>query len=305
MDKCRQDFIRYVQSAKAFDLSEKIKLVVFATGIKPAAYVRLKIGPKNLECKAHFEKHLKDCRIKFLRSGPKTYEEISAVKRNAVVWTPAGIWFGYDLFADKRAKQNFLTYKILKSKGQHARADCIGAGIFGYPSCCQKQYTKEHSMNYVRKHYTYYGFYKKTQDVDRKFPYIFHFPCTTTCTRTQTMNARHRALVKRHAPHVFASFTAKHHFTTPVIVDSVSDILDNAGLSIWSRKNGTNAELITKEKINGHHYLVSHLTKKSLLKGEIYPAHMTIRHETGMVTLGKKKGTLARLHHERRIPQWQ
>ncbi len=109
-----QELVHFVQSSKGFGAFEKIKLIVFASGAKKACFVRLKISSENLDEKAHFEKHLKECKKSFIVSRPKTFEEISSVTKNKSVLKPAGIWYGYDLFADTRTKKLFLKYRQLK-----------------------------------------------------------------------------------------------------------------------------------------------------------------------------------------------
>ncbi len=305
MNKCQLDLIHYVQSAAGFDAIDKIKIIVFATGLKKAAIVRLKIGPHNMEDKAHFEKHLKQCGALFAVRGPRTFEEISAIKRNRIIWKPSGIWFGYNLFTDRKTKQLFSKYQKMKHNNRHAQADVLGSQIFGYPSCCQRQYSKEHSLNYIRKKYTYYEFYNKTRQTDVRFPFIFHFPCTTSCKKTTYMNSRHKHLVQKYAPRFYENFARKERFAAEVIVDSVSDVLNDAGKSIWKRKDGADTSLITREKISGHHLILSELARNELERGTVFSSRITIQYDAASVVLLKKTGFIKGIHHERSVPQWQ
>lgn len=301
MDNAHKQLIHFLQSAGGFGAFEKIKLIVFAAGLKKAAFVRLKISPRNLECKSHFEKHLRECRIPFIVSHAKTYEEISAVKRNKVMWKPAGIWFGYDVFADKKTKELFMKYLRLKHNDKHSDADRIGARIYGYPACCQKQYTLEHDLQYIKRHYSYFEFYKKVHDVDWKLPFIFHIPCSANCRKSSKMNELHKKVVRKYAPGFYESFVAREGFVTDVIVDSFSDITDDYGRSIWQRKDGYDAALITKKKIKGNYYMLSYLSKKELQRGLVCEATLTTQYDTAEVKLGRKKGMIKNLHHRRKF----
>ena len=40
------------------------------------------------------------------------------------------------------------------------QADELGGKLYGYPSCCIKKFSKERSNTYLKKHYTYYEYYK-------------------------------------------------------------------------------------------------------------------------------------------------
>ena len=297
----QKELIHFTQSERGFSANDKIKIIVFASGVKKAAYVRLKIDGKNLDSKAHFERHLKDCCSVFISSRPKTYEEIESVKKNKVVWQPAGIWFGYDIFADTKTRDLFLKYKQLKHDDRHSSADRIAAKIYGYPSCCQKQYTKEHGLDYIRKNYTYYEFYRKVHDLAKKFPFVFHTPCSVACSHTKAMNDKHEKIVQKTASKFYKSFASSETFRTEVIVDSLSDIFDENNKSIWKQKDGYEFSLVTKNRIRGNYYMLSHLVRKELERGTVYQARIVVRNDSSDIWLGRKKGKIDDLHHRRRF----
>ncbi|MBI4016640.1 MAG: hypothetical protein HY363_03010 [Candidatus Aenigmarchaeota archaeon] len=294
-----QELVHFVQASKGFGAFEKIKLIIFASGEKKACFVRMKISSENMDEKAHFEKHLKECGKKFIVSRPKTFEEIIRVTKNKAVWKPAGIWYGYDLFADTRTKNMFLKYRQLKHDNNHKTADKIGAKIYGYPACCMTQYSKEHDVNYIKKNYSYYQFYKKVHAVDKKLQFIFHIPCSVECNASRRMNEEHKRTVIKLARKFYCSYSAKYVFNVDVIVDSFSDIFDDNGKSIWEKKNGCDAAFLTAKKINGKYYLLSCLTKKQLEKWAVYAASIKTQYDTAQLNLGRKKKTLKNFHHQR------
>lgn len=290
---------QFVEQAEGFDPQHKLKLIVFSADKKKATYVRLKIGTNNLDEKHHFENHLKQCNFTYLVSKPKTYEEIKTIKKNTVIWQSAGIWFGYDLFQNKKLLQQFKTYKTLLKKQQHKKADALGAALYGYPSCCQKEYGKQHDIDYTKKKYTYYQYYKKIHDTEQKFPFIFHTPCSTKCRRTEKLNRTYKKTVHHEAPHFYKNYTKKRQFTATLVSDTYSDILDNKNNSIWTHKNAYEHAMLTLKPINKHHYLLSYLSKKELPLGSTYSARITTSCETATIKLDKKKRTIKNFHHER------
>jgi len=160
LDKQRKYLIDFAQRAQGLDDYNRLKLILFATGVKPCTYVQLKINPKNLDEKAHFERHLKEERIPFLVSRPKAYEEIVAIRGNAIKWKIMGTWYGYDLFDGDKSFRLFQKYLKLVKKQRHAEADRTSGELYDYPKCCIEHYIKEHGLAFLRKNYTHYSYYK-------------------------------------------------------------------------------------------------------------------------------------------------
>ena len=106
----------------------------------------------------------------------------------------------YGAYEPAKIKKLFAAYESLLLKGKQRMADKLGAELYGYPACCQKEYTKEHDMQYVENKYTAYAFYKKLHDVDIRFPFIFHSPCSLSCLQTKELNKRHKTIIKKYAP---------------------------------------------------------------------------------------------------------
>ncbi len=293
MDKQRKRLVEFAQAAKGFDGYNMLKLILFAAGAKPATFVQLKISPENLDEKAHFEKHLKAGRVPFLVSRPKAYEEIVAIKGNAVKWRILGTWFGYDLFDGNRSFDNFRKYLALV--------------LYDYPACCITHYIKEHDLKFLRKNYTHYAYYKHLHSVERKYPLVMHTPCSTKCRATGRMNAEYARTIRNSAPKFWKSFTNVKKQKADVIVGSESELLQDVVYNIRSTapvfpaKDGHEYNLITMKPIAGHYYMISHLTKKSIEKGTVLPAAINMKFDYADVKLGKPKKVIKNLHHERKF----
>ncbi len=301
MDDALRELVHFVQSARGFDALQKIKLIVFASGVKNVAFVRLRIGSGNLGEKHHFEKHLKQARVLFRVSQAKTVEEITEVKKNWVVWRPNGLWFAYDLFCDVQTKKLFAQYESLLLQGLHARADALGAQLYGYPLCCQKEYTKEHDPAYIGRKYTAYEFYKKLHEVDEKFPFIFHSPCSLSCASTKRMNQQYKSLVKEYALRFYVSFVSSYSFTTELIVDTYAYLCDDVGKAVWPVRDGYDYSLLTRKPVQQKFFLLSYLTRKKLKRGTVFSASVTVRYDVPRIVLGRKVKEFKQLFHQRRL----
>ena len=307
MDKQRKRLVEFAQAAKGFDGYNRLKLILFAAGAKPATFVQLKISPENLDEKAHFEKHLKAGRVPFLVSRPKAYEEIVAIKGNAVKWSIQGTWFGYDLFDGNRSFDNFRKYLALVKKQKHAQADRLSGKLYDYPKCCISHYIQEHNLKFLRKNYTHYSYYRHLHAVERKFPLAMHTPCSTKCRATGRMNAEYARTIRNSAPKFWKSFTAVKKQKADVIVGSESELLQDVVYNIRSTapvfpaKDGHEYNLITMKPIMGHYYIISHLAKKSIEKGTVLPAAINMKFDYADVKLGKPKKVIKDLHHERKF----
>ncbi|MEM4254346.1 MAG: hypothetical protein QXR48_03110 [Candidatus Woesearchaeota archaeon] len=307
MDKQRKQLIDFAQTAQGLDDYNKIKLILFATGIKPATFIQLRINPKNLDEKAHFEKHLKALRIPFLVSRPKAYEEITRIRGNTIKWKIMGTWYGYDLFDGNKSFRLFQKYLGLVKKQEHAQADKTSGQIYDYPKCCINHYIKEHNLTFLRKKYTHYSYYKHLHDVERKFPLVMHTPCSTECKATRKMNEKYAYVLKKFAPKFWKRFSATKKYSTDVIVDNESELLQDVVYGIKSTapvfpvKDGHEYSLVTLKKLDDHYYILSYLTKKHIERGTILPARITNRFTYADIKLGKPKKVISGLHHERKF----
>jgi len=295
------DLINFAQAAKGLDSRNKLKLILFAAGVKPNAHVVLRIDAKNLDEKHHFEKHLLDASILFQVSRAKGYEEISAVRKNKVVWTQAGIWFGYDLFRDLGSLAKFRQYVKLIGKQKHEKADAIGAGLYGYPACCTREYTKGHDVAYIQEHHSYHDYYAKLFEADRKFPFVFHYVCSQHCAATSRLNALYKRVVKRFARKFFNRYTEKKSYNATLIVDAESDVLDSKGKTIWPVRSAHDYSLITQKPLDAHYYLLNHFTHWSLQRGTVLDAKVTIQYDYADVALGDVVDVLPEPVHQRKF----
>lgn len=307
MDKERKQLIDFAQTAKGLDDYSKTKLILFAAGVKPATFIALKIDPKNLDEKEHFERHLKNCRIPFLAGSARAYEEIIAIKGNAVKWKIRGSWYGYDLFDGNKSFREFQQYITLVKNQRHAQSDRVSGKLYDYPKCCIEHYIKEHDLKFLRKNYTHYSYYKHLHDVERAFPLVMHTPCSGKCAASRKINAKYAAALKKCAPKFWKQFSAVKKWNTDVIADTESELLQDVVYNIRSTapvfpvKDGHEYSLITLKPLDSHYYILSYLTKKSISRGTILPAKITTRFTYADVKLGKPKKVIKDLHHERKF----
>lgn len=300
MDEVTQ-LVRFAETAKGFDVVQKLKLILFAVKVKPNTYVVLKISPKNLEEKAHFEQHLKRNNIIFEVSRSKSYEEITQVKDNMIKWEIKGVWYGYDLFKTKKTKKEFKEYKRLLKAQEHAEADKIAGKIYGYPSCCNEEYTKEHDLNYVKQKYSYCQYYKRMLEQDKQRPFVFHYVCSPKCGATIKMNNKYSNAIKKFAPKLWQEYSAKEIIKTDVIIDTESDIFDDNAKSIWPNKDCHDYAAIALHQIKGSYYMLSCLTKSMIPRGTIASAKITMQYNYASVTLLSLKDFTEGVQHQRKF----
>lgn len=293
--------IRFAETAKGFDSNQRIKLVLFTLGIKQNTYVILKISPENLEEKHHFEQHLKNLNILHHVGRPRSYEEIKAIRGNAVIWKMNGVWYGYDLFKNKKSRHTFYRYKKLLRQKKHEQADAIAGKLYGYPACCTREYTKEHDIEYIKKKYTYHHYYQRLRETTKKFPFVLHYPCRPFCPKTKKLNTYYAHVLQKHAPHFWKQHTTMITITTDLIVDSESDIYDDFGQSLWPARTAHEYSFITKKPINQHYYILTHLTEQSFIKGNVANAQIRIRHDFPEITLRAIKKSINNLYHTRKF----
>lgn len=307
MDKERKQLIDFAQTAKGLDDHGKLKLILFAAGVKPATFIALKINPKNLDEKAHLETHLKKCRIPFLTGMPRAYEEIVAIQGSAVRWKIIGSWYGYDLFDGNKSFSQFQEYISLVKKQKHAQADIVSGKLYDYPTCCVKHYIKEHDLKFLRKNYTNYSYYQRLYDLERTFPLAMHTPCSSKCAATKRISAKYSAALKKHAPKFWKSFSSVKKFSSDVIVDAESELLQDIVYNplstepVFPVKDGHEYGLITLKHLDSHYYILSSLSRKCMERGTILPAKITARYNYADVVLGKPKKFIKDLHHERKF----
>ncbi len=290
----------FAQTARGLDDSARLKLMLLASGAKPATFFALKITAKNLDEKEHLERHLRACNLIFTAGKPRAYEEISAIRGNTITWKMQGTWYGYDAFKNQQHARLFNDYVDLVRNQKHAQADRIAGKLYDYPPCCVEHYIKEHDIAYVRRHYTHYSYYKHVHDIERAFPLLQHTACTAKCAASRKMNARYASALKKSAPKFWKQFSKPKKISADVVVDTESEFLqDNSAKQVFASKDGHEYTLITLKPAQEHHYLVSHLTKKTLARGTVLPATITRRYNYADVKLGKPKRRITGLHHER------
>ena len=119
------DLLQFAAVSKGLETREKIKLILFAAGVKHNTYVVLKINPDSLEEKYQFEKILKENNIVYKAGRAKSYEEIRQIKGNKIIWELAGTWVGYDLLRDRLNEKMFEHYVDLLMSFKHKKSDKI------------------------------------------------------------------------------------------------------------------------------------------------------------------------------------
>src|SRR5574342_199950 len=289
----KRHLLRFIETSKAFDNSAKLKAILFASGAKPNTYIHLRVT-NNIDDKHEFERLLKLNKIPFNVSKAKGFEEISAIKGNAAVWKIKGIWYGYDLFRNKKSQKEFTRYVSLIKQRKHDAADLLAGKIYGYPSCCIKNFIEEHDPKVLPRKYTYYEYYKRLQDSDRNFPFISHTPCSPRCKKTTALNKKYASAIKKSSPKFLSAYSKHRKYSSAVIVDTEND-------DIWRKKNGHNYNLVTKKPLDGKYYEINWLSKGSFPRGTVLDADVTQAYDYAVVKIKKKLGHLKNFHHERKV----
>jgi len=280
------DLVKFIEKTESLDNRNKLRLLLLISGVKPSTYIQLKIG-KNLEDKHRFEELLKENNLIFESSRPKGYEEIEKIQGNAVKWKIMGMWYGYDIFSTKPYAQRFLEYVQLLKQKKHKQADLLAGKIYGYPDCCIKKYL-QHKINK-----NYYEHYKELHDMDKKFPFISHTPCTLNCKETQKLNTKYKNAIKKISPKFLKEYSKKRKYTVPLIVDVENKLPE------FKKQNGHDYVYITKEPIEKKYWLISWLTKAEFKRGTIIEAEATMQYDYSLIKIKKKIGQIQNLHHER------
>jgi hypothetical protein len=305
MNRQRQQLIDFATRAAGLDNAAKLKLILFAAGVKPATFFALRINPQNLDEKEHLERHLQACKFPFIAGKARGYEQIVNIKGDAVQWKIRGTWYGYDVFADRGQVAQFKKYLSLVQRRKHADADRVGGTLYDYPSCCVEHYVKEHNVAFLRKNYTYFSYYKHLHDTERAFPLLMHTACSTTCAASKKMNALYAATLKKYAPAFWKTFSAARKYAMDVVVDAESELNEDFAYGIasskpvFAKKDGHEFVLLTLKPVEDHYYLYSFLTRLALKRGTVFPARVTMQYNHATITLGKPKRVIKNLHHER------
>ena len=303
MRKEIKSFIEFLETTKCFTSKEKIKLILFALGFKKAAHVELRIK-KNLEDKYHFEEHLKEIKAIYQVSRVKGFEEIRGIKKNAIIWQVAGVWYSYDCFANKKIEKKFLKYKKLIEKYKHKEADKLAAEIYSIPSCCAKASILEHDKNFIARNYSYYQYYEKINKSERLFPFITWPPCSTKCKESAKLNLKYLKAIKKFAPNFYKHFSEEKKYIINLIVDNYSDIYleeFDGVTSIWPKKDGFEYALITLKPIDKKYYLFSWLTKDFYERGTILNAEVRMKYNYADIKIKEILGQIKNLYHKRKL----
>ena len=295
MNEQQKQLIDFVERAAGLDDAAKLRLILVAAGVKPATFVALKITPQNLDEKAHFEKHLRASGFVFEAGKPRAYEQIAAVKGNAIQWRINGSWYGYDVFADRDRQRLFRQYVSLVRRQRHADADRVAGQLYDYPQCCTEQYASEHDPDVLRRHYTHYSYYARLHEVERAFPFVQHTACSKRCAFSRKMNELYGRAVQIVAPKFLKRFSEARTYRTDVVIDNESEV----GEDVFPGRDGHEYTAVTLKPIAGHYYLLAHLTKKSFARGTVVPATVRMRYNYADVSLGRPKRIIKNLHHER------
>jgi len=287
----------FVVSSRGFSLKDKVKIILFASQVKRASSVVMRINSRDLEEKFTFEKKLKKCGFVFLASKPRSYEEIEKISGNEIKWDIVGLWVNYDLFKNKRGMNSFLAYRHLALKKQeHARRSIIAGRLYDYPKCCIKQYIRE-TPDWLKENLSYYRLYKKLHDSDKKFPFICHEPCMIGCKGSRKLDMLYSNMIKKIAPELWDAYRRKVSYDTELIVDSESDITIH-GKSIFDQKDGHEYVVIARHAFNGKHYAYNLLSKTAYARGTILKARVTHQYNTAYIKIKKADGVIKNLISE-------
>ena len=277
----------------------RIKLALFASKTKPVTYLILKIDTTNIDEKHQFEDLLRRAGVLFKRSRAKGYEEITGIVKHVVRWQLAGVWFGYDLFWNKKDKQQFEKYVKFMRKEKYKEADNLGGKLYRYPSCCVSQYTKERNPKYIKRKYTYYAYFKKMHG--HPFPFIQFTPCSRSCSNARKLNKRYEKSIKEKTPYLYKTFTKKQTHKTIFLIDTENDVLKN-GTSVWTKKNGHDYILVTKTAHHKKYYMHHYLTKKKYHEGAELKGKAEIQHNHSDITIQQQTCVTKKLIHRRHLP---
>lgn len=296
----KQALIRFAEIAKGFDDTERLKLVLFASGVKHATYVVLKIDTDNLTEKFHFEERLNALGVVFVESRMRAYEEIDRIAGNKVYWKIKGVWIGYDLFRGRKELGLFREYVSGLQKQRRRNADRIAGRLYGYPVCCIKEYIRQQDPDYIKDNFSYYEYYRQLQDCERKFPFIAHTPCSASCKNAAKLNARYRSAVRKYSPNFYRKFSSRKVYSADLIVDAPSDMLKD-GKSIWPVKSAFEYSVISMKPYEKHYYIYTYLSRKFYDQGAVLGAKVAMQYRYADIRINKVKREIKNLMHIRKF----
>ena len=274
--------------SKGLSPKDKVKLALFALGLKPATSIYLKIDSNNLDETYFLENALRLYKIIFLRGNEKSFEEVKRIKENKIAWNLAGLWIDYDLFHTQKQKENFLKYKklCLTDKGTKKR-NTIAGKLYDYPECCIEQYSKE-TPQHIKSKYSTYQFYKNLHAIEKKFYLMPYTPCSLKCKRSIELQKKYSVALKKTSPSFYQHLNEANPYQTDIIIESENDILANEK-SIWKQKDGHDYVVLSTRPYQSKHWFYNILSKKKYAIGTVLSA--TIIHHTTYadIILGKEK----------------
>lgn len=279
---------------------DKSKLLLFATRKKPATSLYLHITKESLDELYQFEHALRLSKIIYLKGREKSFEKIKSIQGNKVLWDIAGLWVDFDLFHTIKQKEEFLKYRSFWQKGKTNRAHYIGGKLYGYPSCCIAQYGKD-TLQYIKKHYSAYAFYKRLHEIDKRFPLLAYTPCTLSCKKANEQHKLFSQTIKETSPSFYHHLREVTPYESEVIIDMENDLMEN-GKSIWQKKDGHDYVVLATKPFQNKYWFYSVLSKKAYSHGTVFSATITHHSTYGEVLLGRDKGIIPNLQHERNLP---
>lgn len=298
----RRELAEFAEICRGLDNPARLRLILVASGAKPACFIPLKIE-KNYGDKLHLQRHLKKAGLIFEVSAPKTFEEITKVSRNKIMWSMKGTWYGYDIFQNRRVQKLFHRHKRLLQKGKPEKADKIAGKLYGYPPCCIRNFLKEQNPDYLRKAYTAYEYYKKLHDMDRAFPFIAHTACSPSCKKSLAMNRANEEVCKDFAPRFWERYSSTVVKKTDLLVEGESMVYDDCE-PVWPEPDGHEYSLIALSEHKGHHMIMSYLTRKSYERGTVLEGSVRIRYNYADVSVRRKKSLRKNIMHIRHFPKY-
>ncbi|MBD3318352.1 hypothetical protein GF342_00405 [Candidatus Woesearchaeota archaeon] len=302
MDKKRR-FLDFAEDTPALDTAARMRLLLFAAGLKPATYLQFRITPTTLDERRHFQFHLQENNCLFSVSHPKSFEQIARIHKNIIEWEMAGTWYGFDVFSSKKQKKLFENYLSEIKRGRQTAAHKIAGKLYGYPACCVREFIREQEEKYLEKKYSYYEYFSRREKLMRKFPFISHTPCSAACALSRAMNTRNRAAIRKHAPKFFKTLQQVQKVKLDVVVDSItqwySDL--NHKRPIWLCKDGAHHHLIALKKINGKYYFFTDTSTCRYERGTVLS--VTLRRQFGQsdLSIDRIKRFITALEHHRQF----
>lgn len=297
-----EKLFRFIERAKGLETKEKIKLILFFKKIKPNTEIIFKIDKENLNEKGELEEHLRQNKISYEVSLPKSYEVIKKIKNNRIIWELEGTYYVYDFFKSKKDQLNFKKYLEWLKENQLKKADKIAGKHYGYPSCCVHHFLKEKKERFLQKHYTYWEYYQKQRLLDLKYKYLSYRPCSLHCPKSCQLEKKYCLEIKNTCPKLYYQYKEKNQLKGKLVVSGISDV-EVQGKSIWPEKEGYEYELVLKPLFRQHYYLISYLSRKKYSIGQILKGKVVFQYDYATVKITKeKKKVLSGLHHERKLP---